>query len=157
MMDSSTEIVKLGPEWQESLQVFLQDLRDCGDDVFFSPHPIDGNTINRLANSETLDFYYLLVQDDSILGYGLLRGWDEGYKIPSLGMAIHPSARCSGLGKMFLNFLHTVALRKGAKKMRLRVLNKNQKAIGLYRSLGYVFEEDKNQDDYLIGFKNLGQ
>ena len=87
------ELVRLAPEWQEALQRFLLDIKDCGDDVFFSPHLTDIDLIRSLAERDSKDMFYLLVEQEHVLGYGLLRGWDEGYQIPSLGLAIHPSAR----------------------------------------------------------------
>lgn len=149
------EIVRLSPRWQEGLANFFQALRDNGDADFFSPHPADAETIGQLARYNGKDLYCLLVEEEKILGYGLLRGWDEGYQIPGLGIAIHPSARGSGLGKVLMNFLHVSAFRRGASKVRLRVLESNEKAIGLYKSLGYVFEEDVKQAGYLVGYKSL--
>jgi len=113
------------------------------------------DSINRITHYKGKDLYYLLVEDEKVLGYGLLRGWDEGYQIPSLGIAIRPSVRCLGLGRILMDFLHLAAYRRGARKVRLRVRKNNEKAIGLYRSFGYVFEEDRKQPNYLIGFKNL--
>lgn len=153
----SLELVRLAPRWQERLKLFLLDLREGSDEIFFSPHPTEENSIYKIASYNGKDLYYLLVEEGKILGYGLLRGWDEGYQIPSLGVAIHPSVRGAGLGKMFMDFLHLLAVRRGASKVRLRVHKNNDKAIGLYKSLGYVFEEDTNQADYLVGFKNLGR
>lgn len=153
----SLEVVRLAPQWQEGLQLFFQDLKESGDDVFFSPHPADDDSIRRITDLNGRDLYYLLVEDGRVLGYGMLRGWDEGYQIPSLGLAIHPSARGQGLGKMFMDFLHLLAFRRGASKVRLRVRANNEKAISLYKSLGYAFEENTNQTGFLIGFKNIGR
>lgn len=154
---SSLEAVRLAPEWQEGLQQFFQDLKVGGDDVFFSPHPADADSIRRIAAHDGKDLYYLLVEQGKVLGYGMLRGWDEGYQIPSLGLAIHPSARGQGLGKMLMDLLHLLASRRGADKVRLRVRANNKKALNLYKSLGYVFEEDTNQPGFLVGFKNIGR
>lgn len=151
----SLEVVRLTPEWQGGLQQFFQDLKTGGDDVFFSPHPADADAIHRIATHEGKDLYYLLVEQRKVLGYGLLRGWDEGYQIPSLGLAIHPSARGQGLGKMLMDILHLLASRRGADKVRLRVRANNEKALNLYKSLGYSFVEDTNQPDFLVGFKNI--
>lgn len=151
----SIELVRLTPGWQVGLTLFLQELRECGDDIFFSPHPTDEESIARIAHQRGRDLYYLVVEDQKVLGYGFLRGWDEGYKIPGLGIAIHPSARNLGLGKVFMNFLHHLALRRGANKVRLRVHRENIKAIGLYKNLNYVFTADAEQADYLVGFKNI--
>jgi ribosomal-protein-alanine N-acetyltransferase len=153
----SLEVVRLAPEWQEGLQQFFQDLKASGDEVFFSPHPSDVDSIRRIAAHDGKDLYYLLVEHGKVLGYGMLRGWDEGYQIPSLGLAIHPSARGQGLGKMFMDFLHLLASRRGADKVRLRVRANNEKALNLYKILGYAFEEDTKQAGFLVGFKNMGR
>lgn len=152
----SMELVRLAPRWQDGLTLFLAELKECGDELFFSPHPVDEISIGRVAGLNGKDLYYLLVEGEKVLGYGLLRGWDEGYSIPSLGVAIHPAVRGAGLGKLFMNFLHAMALQRGARKVRLRVNKNNSNAQSLYMSLGYVFETDANQAGYLIGFKNLG-
>jgi len=152
---SSLEVVRLTPVWQEGLQQFFQDLQAGGDDVFFSPHPMDADSIRKIAALDGRDLYYLLIEQGKILGYGMLRGWDEGYQTPSLGLAIHPSARGQGLGRILMDILHFLAARSGAEKVRLRVLAKNYKALGLYKSLDYFFDEDNNQPSFLIGFKNV--
>lgn len=152
--DSALAFVKLTPAWVKPLGLFLRDLEDNGDAQFFSPHPSSDAAINALVRSADKDLYCLLVEGKRVLGYGLLRGWDEGYEIPSLGLAIHPSARGSGLGKLVMHFLHVSAFRKGARKIRLRVRKSNRQAVELYEGLGYVLEEEGN--DYLIGFKSLG-
>ena len=151
----SLEVVRLAPEWQEGLHQFFQDLKASGDEVFFSPHPADADTIRRVAAHDGKDLYYLLVEQGKVLGYGMLRGWDEGYQIPSLGLAIHPTARGRGMGKMLMDLLHLLATRRGADKVRLRVRSNNEKALSLYKSLSYAFEEDTHQAGFLVGFKNI--
>jgi ribosomal-protein-alanine N-acetyltransferase len=84
-----------------------------------------------------------------------LRGWDEGYEIPSLGIAIHPDARSKGLGTTFMHFLHTAAQRKGSNRIRLRVHKENREAIAMYERFDYSFAQDLSDDKYLIGIKPL--
>lgn len=153
----SLEMVRLEPRWTGALREFFQDLQGNGDDIFFSPHPSDEKSLRQIASSNGRDLYYLLVEEEKILGYGLLRGWDEGFQVPSLGVAIHPSVRGAGIGKMFMSFLHDLARRRGASRVRLRVHMKNEAAICLYTSFGYVFEEDNNQAELLVGYLNLGK
>lgn len=147
------ECVKLTPDWAVRLCEFFRALEKNGDAEYFSPHPFTDEAIRSLASRAGKDLYCLLVEGESVLGYGLLRGWDEGYQIPSLGIAIYPAARGFGLGKLLMHFLHVSAYRRGASKIRLRVRRSNRNAVKLYEDLGYVLEEDK--DDYLIGFKSL--
>jgi ribosomal protein S18 acetylase RimI-like enzyme len=70
----------------------------------------------------------------------MLRGWDEGFSIPSLGIAIDPSARGLHLGRAFMHFLHFVAKRRGCSLVRLTVSQTNHSAIKLYEGLGYKLE-----------------
>ena len=44
----------------------------------------------KIATYEGDDLYFLQIKDNEIAGYAMLRGWDEGYTIPSLGIALHP-------------------------------------------------------------------
>lgn len=152
---AALEIVELTPKWELRLGSFLRALEKNGEDSFFRPHLATRTTIRKLAARTGKDVYCLLVESERVLGYGLLRGWDEGYEIPSLGIAIHPSARKGGLGSLLMHFLHASAFRRGAKKVRLRVRKKNSKAIKLYTDLGYVLKTQNDDHEYLVGFKDL--
>ena len=149
------EIVRLTPSRGTALYEFFKAINETGDSPFFRPHATDEESILKLAEYTGQDLYYVLVDNEGILGYGLLRGWDEGYIVPSLGIAVHPAARGLGIGRMLMVFLHITASRKGAQKVRLRVHLFNDKALYLYKSLGYIFESDSNDPEYLVGLKQL--
>ncbi|HST30778.1 MAG TPA: GNAT family N-acetyltransferase, partial [Chthoniobacterales bacterium] len=105
------------------------------------------------ANYSGRDFYCIMLQEDNVVGYGMLRGWDEGYAIPSLGIALDPSVRGRGCSRALMNFLHDTAKKRGATKVRLKVDSRNRPAIELYRSLGYVFEPQTGEE--LVGLLDL--
>jgi ribosomal protein S18 acetylase RimI-like enzyme len=102
-----------------------------------------------------LDLYYVAVLEGRVLGYGLLRGWDEGYSIPSLGIVLHPSMHGKGLGRAFMHFLHAAARQCGSTKVRLKVDRDNLRAINLYKTFGYRFEP-LDETEQLIGILSLG-
>jgi len=147
------ECRKLTIEWKQQLVNFLRDLEKAGESKYFHPHLFTDEALNRVVQYTGKDIYYILIEEDTVLGYGLLRGWDEGYKTPSLGIAIHPSARNTGLGTMFMHFLHTAARRNGATQVRLRVYPENVKGIKLYKDLGYKFKTKESK--YLVGIFDL--
>lgn len=138
---------------ERGLLDFFEILKANGDERFFHPHPLNAEEAYRLATYSGNDLYFVLRLKSKIVGYGMLRGWDEGYKIPSLGIALHPEARGKGFAKLFINFLHEQAAQREAKKVRLKVHKENRSAIKLYKSVGYKFEyvEDEN----LVGFLEL--
>ncbi len=147
------EVRRLSPEWIKSLGAFFRDLREAGDEAYFHPHPLTDEQADALGYYQGLDLYYVMVQGDRVLGYGLLRGWDEGYQIPSLGIAIHPSARGRKLGLALMHFLHAAARQAGAAKVRLKVYSSNIAARRLYETIGYRF--DSGEAGQLVGVLDL--
>lgn len=148
------EFRKVSPEFQRALEVFFVDLEECGIGKFFHPHPLSGTEARRLSEYDGRDLYYVAVRGNRVLGYGFLRGWEEGYSIPSLGIAVHPSAQGYGLGRAFMHFLHVAAWQRGAIKVRLRVYPDNAPAVNLYASLGYIFQPVQEQGQ-LVGVVEL--
>ena len=148
------EIKQVDSRAEPILSDFFKLLKINGDNIYFHPHNFDQETAHRIVTYRGQDLYYLMTMDEIALGYGLLRGWDEGYAIPSLGIAIHPSFRSQGLSKLFMSFLHVAARLKGAKKIRIKVYPQNITALKLYKQLGYEFSTklEKNQ---LVGYINL--
>ena len=69
-----------------------------------------------------------------------MRGWDEGYEVPFLGIVISSKNRGKGLGKLLMQFLHDMARKRNAQVIKLKVYNDNNAAIKLYKSFGYKFE-----------------
>jgi [ribosomal protein S18]-alanine N-acetyltransferase len=149
------ECVRLTAEWVTPLAKFLGDLEIQRDTYFFAPHSGSEAFIGALCEGPKLDLFYLLVLGREVMGYGLLRGWDEGFEIPSLGIAIHPTARGRGLGELLMHFLHTAASVRGSRFVRLRVRANNSVAIGLYIKMGYEFEPDESPDGFLTGLRPL--
>jgi ribosomal protein S18 acetylase RimI-like enzyme len=144
---------KVTPQWVKKLTQFFQEIVLEKDDNFFHPHPLNSRQAEKIASYQGQDLYFLQTKANEITGYGMLRGWDEGFPAPSLGVAIHPSFRMQGLAKKFLVFMHQKAKEKGAKKIRLTVYANNIAAIKLYRSFGYILSEEK--DHKIIGFCEL--
>ncbi len=129
----------LSPKWIGPLVEFFSALQQSGAEGDFHPHPLTPEEADRRCHYNGRDLYYVLVDDDRVLGYGMLRGWDQGYDIPSLGIALHPAEQGRGLGTVFMHFLHGAAKRRGAARVRLKVHPRNIRAIRLYTKLGYRF------------------
>jgi ribosomal protein S18 acetylase RimI-like enzyme len=147
------EFRELSAAWRKPLLEFLQALEAQGDDRWFRPHPFTAEVVDALSVHSGGDLYYVVVEGEAVLGYGMLRGWSEGFAIPSLGIAIAATARRKGIGRFFMDFLHNAARRRGSTKVRLRVHEDNLAAVTMYKSLGYKFES--SEGSYLVGFFDL--
>lgn len=137
------------PDYAEALGRFFLRLIEAGVDRFFHPHQFTKEEAAFRCGYHGKDIYSLLIESDEVVGYGMLRGWDEGFETPSLGIAIDPVAQGRGLGRYMMEFLHRAAMERGASQIMLKVYPDNLQAVSLYKTLGYQFVAE--QDGQLLG------
>jgi ribosomal protein S18 acetylase RimI-like enzyme len=138
----------LTPGLAEPLARFFEALRAAGDERWFHPHPLTAAEAERLCGYGGRDVYAVLRDGDEVVAYGMLRGWDEGFDVPSLGLAAHPDARGRGGARLLAERLHEEARARGATSVRLTVYPDNAPARRLYEQLGYELEP---HGDELVG------
>ena len=71
----------------------------------------------------------------------MLRGFDEGFEVPSFGIFVDHRHHGQGIGRRLTAWTVEEARRRGYPSVRLSVYASNARALGLYRSLG--FEEQQ--------------
>ena len=138
-LEAKVEFRVVGPGDEAALAEVFSDI----DETFFRPHPFTRDEAGRIANEAGRDTYSILVEDGRAVAYGMLRGWDEGYPFPSLGIAVRTSAQGRGLGRLMMAHLHAEAGSRGATVVRVRVHPDNVRARLLYESLGYVYAHEE--------------
>ena len=120
----------------------------------FHPFEFSEEALEKKFSAINKDLFFgVFAENNKMIGFGMLRGWDEGYTTPSLGIAMHPNFRNQGLGRDFMEFLHNQAKAKGATKVRLKVYLGNTGARNFYESLEYSFTDEENSQ--LIGYCEL--
>lgn len=122
---------------------------------FFHPHPLTADYARSLCAelAGRRDRYYLTFFRGRAVAYSMLRGWDEGFAVPSFGGSVHPDLRGAGLGQCLLAHAVSEARAAGASRLRLTVYKNNVRAIGLYAKFGFTFT-DKNEKES-IGLLDL--
>lgn len=145
---------RLSPDWESPLAEFFAALAEAGDEREFHPHPLTAQEAKRLCEYAGRDLYYVMSEGRRVVAYGMLRGWDAGYDVPSLGIAVHPRERGRGIGRELMEMLHAAARGRGAPRVRLKVYPSNEPALRLYRSLGYTFHSEERGQ--LVGLLELG-
>ncbi len=139
---------------ESALAAFFRHLELSGEAARFHPHPFTPEEAAARCRYEGRDYYCVALAAGEVLAYGMLRGWDAGYEVPSLGIAVHERARGLGLGRALMLVLHAEAARRGAPRVRLKVYPDNAAAVSLYRSLGYAFASELEAGQ-LVGLKEL--
>ena len=85
-----------------------------------------------------------------VIGYGMLRGLDEGYKIPSMGVSSDKNFSHMGLATILIRFMEISCKLNGIYQVRIGVMKENLPAKKLYESLGYIFTEELEDREYAI-------
>lgn len=132
---ATAEFRVVGPGDAEALADVFSEI----DTTFFRPHPFTRREAWRIASRTGRDLYALLLIDGRPVAYGMLRGWDEGFDTPSLGIAVRTTDQHKGYGRALMGRLHEAARNRGAGLVRLRVHADNARARRLYERLGYRY------------------
>jgi ribosomal-protein-alanine N-acetyltransferase len=135
-----------GPEPADEVAIarFFAALVTAGDSQTFLSHSFTAREAYHLARrfcpegQPTEDVYRFGFARGEAVAYGMLRGGDEGFAEPSIGIAVHPDFRGRGLARQMITQLHDLARLRGAKLVRLKVYRDNTAAVGLYQKLGYI-------------------
>lgn len=104
---------------------------------YFHPFSLTLQTATYIALTNHTDRYYIAVRDELIVGLCMLRGWDEGFDIPSFGILVDYRYRRLGLGRQMTEYAVDAAISLKCTAIRLSVYASNSAAISLYESLGF--------------------
>jgi RimJ/RimL family protein N-acetyltransferase len=121
----------------------------------FIPFQFDLDSVNSVFNKINKDYFFGIFFDNALIGFYMLRGFDEGYEIPSYGVFIRESYSNKGLGKLTLD--HAISLCKilGKRRLMLKVHPENINAKNLYINYGFKEEGIDPKNSNLIMFKDL--
>jgi RimJ/RimL family protein N-acetyltransferase len=121
----------------------------------FIPFPFDLNTIKKTLTTLVEDKFFGVFVDNELVGFYMLRGFDEGFEIPSYGVWI--SENYSGLGLSKLTLQHAISFCKinRIKKIMLKVHPENVIAKNIYENFGFTQEAIDKKNSNLIYYKLL--
>lgn len=103
----------------------------------FDPFPLTAETAQQITCTPEKDRFYGAFVGERQVGLCMLRGWNQGYEVPSFGVMIDQQYQHQGIGKQLTSFAIQEARRAGCEKMRLSVYASNTSAMRLYLALGF--------------------
>lgn len=120
-----------------ALSDFCATLASRDEQAFFHPHPFSPKEITRICSQPGQDYFCGAFLGSAMVAYGMLRGWNEGFQHPSLGLAVRPDQRGRGWGRLMLGHLHGFARARQVSRIRLTVYRHNEEALRLFLLAGY--------------------
>jgi len=107
------------------------------------------NNLLSIIEKKRKDLVWTIRFQNQISGIYFLRGFDEGYCIPSFGIYVMEKFSGSGIARFALNDAIQKVQSMQIKHLMLKVSKKNIRAYKLYTEIGFVFNRrcpDTGQD-----------
>ena len=122
---------------------------------YFVPFSFKEDSITKIISDAVSNKFFGIFINDDLAGFYMLRGFDEGYDIPSYGVWI--SHKYSGLGLSKLTLQHAITFCKlnGLKKIMLKVHPENTIAKNIYENFGFKQQGFDEKNSNLIYYKSL--
>lgn len=107
----------------------------------FHPFALTAEMARTLASEPGADRFYGVWRGDRLVAFTMLRGWNEGYEVPSFGILVDRSERGLRVGREATILTLDAAHAAGCTRVRLTVEPGNARARRLYRSIGFAPDE----------------
>lgn len=106
---------------------------------YFEPFEVGVESVQTLLRCSRRDRYWGIWTDAELIGFFMLRGFDEGYRVPSYGVYIAQSYANKGLSKMALQYALAWCRLNDCEELRLSVHPDNLYARRVYEKAGFQF------------------
>ena len=154
MIVSSLEIKRLNGNHSEELTNLLQNSTQQYSQ-YFIPFPFDLEAISGILSKAIKDQIYGIYVEDNLAGFYMLRGFDEGYSVPSYGVWISEKYSNKGLSTFTLQHAISFCKLNSIKKIMLKVHPDNIAAKHIYEKYGFKKTGIDPKIHHLIYHKDL--
>jgi ribosomal protein S18 acetylase RimI-like enzyme len=103
----------------------------------FDPFELTADTARRIALEPRRDAYFVARGREGFVAMSMLRGFDDGFEIPSFGIFVDYRQQGRGIGRWLTEWTIRWANSHACLAVRLSVYASNRRAGDLYRSLGF--------------------
>jgi RimJ/RimL family protein N-acetyltransferase len=104
---------------------------------FFTPFRFDHATVLKLLTQRDQDLFFGIYWQERLIGFSMLRGWDEGYEVPAYGVLIDEKYSGYGLATLTLRLVKAVCRLRGSPAIMLKVHPANTRATKLFERAGF--------------------
>lgn len=128
----------------------------------FDPFPLTADEAERIALQPRRDAYFVASLQGELVAMSMLRGFDEGFEVPSFGIFVDHRHHRQGIGRQLTAWTVDEARRREYPSVRLSVYASNAGALRLYRTLGFGEQERElvtragGEDEKILMTKSLG-
>jgi RimJ/RimL family protein N-acetyltransferase len=105
---------------------------------FFNPFGYDEPAIADTLARQGRDVFMGLFWQEEIIGFFMLRGWNDGYEVPAFGIMIDEQYRGYGLEMAALDMAKVICRLRNVSRLMIKMHPDNISAKGVARKTGFV-------------------
>lgn len=105
---------------------------------FFHPFGYDENSVAGALAGQGQDVFTGLFWNGQIVGFFMLRGWNEGYEVPAFGILIDEQYRGCGLEMAALDTAKVICRLRKVPRLMIKMHPDNISAKGVARKTGFT-------------------
>lgn len=121
----------------------------------FIPFQFDLESVSTAIGKANKDMFYGIYVEKKLIGFYMLRGFDEGFDIPSYGVWIAKDFSSKGISKLTLQHAISVCKVNSIKKLILKVHPDNIVAKNIYENFGFIYQGVDERIGHLIYHKMI--
>lgn len=122
---------------------------------YFIPFEFDLEIISNKIKNLHRDSFWGIFIEDKLVGFYMLRGFDQGYEIPSYGVWISKEFSGKGLAKLTLQHAISYCKINRITELMLKVHPENLQAKKIYEDFGFKQTGTDSKNNNLIYHKKL--
>jgi glycosyltransferase involved in cell wall biosynthesis/ribosomal protein S18 acetylase RimI-like enzyme len=127
----------VGPADREALARFLERNDVPAVTRHFHPFEMTAESADEVTQHAGEDWYFGAFVRGKLVGLSMLRGWNEGFDVPSFGIVVDSEWHGQGIGSLLTDFTLDRAPWLGSERVRLSVYASNERAHRMYVSRGF--------------------
>ena len=125
--------------------------------AYFQPFRFDEATLRGVLERRRADLYFSALWGSEPAGISMLRGFDEGYAVPSYGVWVAAALSGRGLGRATLEHAVATCQNIGCAELMLKVHPLNARARRMYERFGFAQGGVDPRNAHLIYRLALGE
>ena len=122
---------------------------------YFTAFEANQEIISGFLTKAKRDQYLGFFIHGILVGFFMLRGLDEGFKIPSYGVFISEKYQSFGLGRLSVLYALTFCKMNQIEKLMLKVHPLNIHSLKIYREYGFVETHIDPSNNNLVLYKDI--
>jgi len=122
---------------------------------YFTAFALNQDVISGFLTRAKKDQYLGFFIHGKLVGFFMLRGLDEGFKIPSYGVFISENYQSFGLARLSVIYAFSFCKMNHIEKLMLKVHPSNVYAMKIYREYGFVETHTDPSNNNLVLYKDI--